>query len=68
MSDFVNNAPLDGATKNLFEIEFETLEQLRHLILDVRHVGDSTLTAMAVLLGESNALHWSRPVSALSRR
>jgi hypothetical protein len=59
---------LDGATKHLFKIEPESLEQRRHFVLNAHHGGDWGVTATAVLGSESKGLRRSRPVTASSGR
>jgi hypothetical protein len=64
MRDFMTKtAFLDGATKHLFKIEPESLEQRRHFVLNAHHVGDWGVTATAVLGSESKGLHRSPPVN-----
>jgi hypothetical protein len=67
MRDVVTKTALrDGATKHLFKIEPESLEQLRHIKLNGRHVVDGGRTAAAVLRFESIVFDRSRPFSASS--
>jgi len=60
MRDFVTKTAFLGERANdLFKSELESLEQRRHFILNVRHVGDGGISA--ALGCDSNALHGSRP-------
>ena len=62
MRDFVTKTAFLGERANdLFKSELESLEQRRHFILNVRHVGDGGISATAALGCDSNALHGSRP-------